>query len=360
MSEWILGCNSKYFDIKKAFSLEQTITWRQDISVEMGDIIYFYVPNPYRAILYKCEVIKTSLQNMDMNSRQYVLKPQYHDGVEEYMMLRLVCSYPDTLFTDKELKKFGVTSFQTAINVDARLANYLHKEGKNSMPFSKYFILIAIAAVVFVLGVGFSVAFGRKDDNKDTIISVTEIQSISEVSTSSSNVVSSEITISSKIVPEGNNEREKTEKPNLMKGVTAVPCSWSGDSNESFNSKTKETRLRTWNNDSYEGLIELEPNRKYILTIDSNDQIKYQFGYILYSSQDGDEYVEKNTMNNPGWVKIDNSSEKYDFVIQTDASSYYLGMNFGNEDLNKLTLEEINILKEIILNIEMVVDENDQ
>lgn len=54
MNEWILICNSQYFDIKKAFTLENTITWPQVEEISVGDIVYFYVSNPYQAILYKC------------------------------------------------------------------------------------------------------------------------------------------------------------------------------------------------------------------------------------------------------------------------------------------------------------------
>lgn len=369
MSEWILGCNSKYFDIKKAFSLEQTITWRQDISVETGDIIYFYIPNPYRAILYKCEVIQTSLQNMDKNSRQYVLKPQYHNGVEKYMMLKLVRSYPDTLFTDKELKKFGVTSFQTAINVDARLANYLHKEGKNSMPFSKYFILISMAAIVFVLGIGFYVAFGRKDDNKDTKDEKSIFIERSEESNHESSIIEPEGLVSSNVGQGAEISTVESEiisdpeelvsevRSNLMDNISAVPYSWNPNAGESFHKSTGKNRLRSWNNEKYGGLIQLYPNEIYKLSIKSSEEMDFNIGYILFSTEDGTDDVPDGLPYSSGWIYIDNNKDMYEFTINTSEKNYYLGINLANQDRSELTETEIACLKEVLKNIYLEKEE---
>lgn len=377
MNEWILGCNSKYFDIEKAFDQEQMITWRQEAPVKLGDIIYFYVSNPYQAILYKCEVIKVNLQNMDMNSRQYVLKPQYYDRVESYMLLKLVRAYPEVLFTDKELKKYGVTSFQTVVRVDSRLAHFLHREGRHSMFFLKYFKPIAIAIFGFLLGIGVYVAFGG---NKKDTFSEAEIQESSALSISSiivsdgnmeSSIKESDVLVSSSseldavisdVESEIGSEAEEIISEiqnNLMENISAVPYSWNPKEGETFHKTTGKNRLRSWNNERYGGLIQLFPNEIYYLSIKSCEEMAYKIGYILFATEDGSDYVEGGLPNNSGWIYIDNNKEKYEFTINTSEKNYYLGINLANKDGSELTENEIECLKEVLKNISLVKEKEE-
>ena len=48
MNEWILICNSNYFDLKKAFEKEDSITWPLIEGIAAGDSVYFYATNPYK------------------------------------------------------------------------------------------------------------------------------------------------------------------------------------------------------------------------------------------------------------------------------------------------------------------------
>lgn len=375
MNEWILGCNSKYFDIKKAFDQEQMITWRQENLVELGDIVYFYVSNPYQSILYKCEVVKINLHDMDMNSRRYVLKPQYYDRVESYMLLKLVRAYPETLFTDKELKKYGVTNFQTVVRVDSRLAQFLHREGRHGTFSLKYFIPIAIGIFGFMLGIGAYVAFGGNDDNKKNVLSEEEIQGSSALSISSiivsnsnveSNIKESEVMVSSSSEPDaamsdveseiGLEEEEITSEvqKNLMDNISAVPYSWNPKKGESFHNTTGKNRLRSWNNERYGGLIQLSPNEIYYLSIKSCEEMDYKIGYILFATEDGSDYVEGGLPNNSDWIYIDNNKEKYEFTINTSEKNYYLGINLANKDGSELTENETECLKEVLKNISLV------
>lgn len=53
MTEWIIPCNLKYYDVKGAFSKFKAIDWKQSAkNICVGDIVYIYVGKPISAIKY--------------------------------------------------------------------------------------------------------------------------------------------------------------------------------------------------------------------------------------------------------------------------------------------------------------------
>lgn len=133
--EWILICNSNYYDIRNAFSSCRTITWPQIENVTVGDVFYCYVTNPYKAVLYKCKVMETDLKHMDDNARDYVKHALFYENKQTYM--RLVCKeqYPENVFSDQVLKENGVESLQLTSKVPENLSRvfgaYNSKNQKN-------------------------------------------------------------------------------------------------------------------------------------------------------------------------------------------------------------------------------------
>lgn len=121
-------CNSKYFDLKKAFATENTITWPILEGVQKGDIAYFYVTIPCRAILFKCEVLEVGLYRMDDNAKSHVMHALFYDRKQIYMRLKKLTTYPDDLFTDEELKKNGIQNLQTSSRVHNDFNQYIEKK----------------------------------------------------------------------------------------------------------------------------------------------------------------------------------------------------------------------------------------
>ena len=164
--EWILICNSNYYDIRNVFSSCRTITWPQIENVTVGDVVYCYATNPYKAVLYKCEVMETNLKHMDDNARDYVKHALFYENKQTYM--RLVCKeqYPENVFLDQVLKENGVESLQLTSKVPENLSRvfgaYNSKNQKNKKRKKEPVAGIILLAILMIVGVWYN-GFYKKD-----------------------------------------------------------------------------------------------------------------------------------------------------------------------------------------------------
>lgn len=46
MSDWIIPCNIKKYDVLGAFPKLNTIDWKQSRNIKIGDTVYIYVGAP--------------------------------------------------------------------------------------------------------------------------------------------------------------------------------------------------------------------------------------------------------------------------------------------------------------------------
>lgn len=157
MNQWILICNNQYFDIKKAFTLENTITWPQVEEISVGDIVYFYVSNPCQAILYKCEVEELNLKRVDNVTRECVTHVFFYGNKQIYMRLRLLKEYPEDLLTSDVIKKNGIYNLQNTSKVSRELSSYIEnienpgKKGKKAI-LTGIIVIAAVAAIAIIIG----------------------------------------------------------------------------------------------------------------------------------------------------------------------------------------------------------------
>lgn len=341
MNEWVLICNIAYFDLKKAFAEQKIISWPQDIPVKVGDNVYFYVSSPYGAILYKCEVQEINLFTMDGSSENYVLNAIFYNGIQKYMRLKLSQQYPENRYTTAKLREAGVGNLQQPFQVNAGLADLLQGKEKKQKVNEKNVLQKVILAGTGVLALA-------------AIVVLVMSLSGSKTDQDSSSVVPSPIVYSE------TSEGDPRAEGDLMAKVTDAQYCWSGEANESFNEITRNTGLRTWNSESTGGLIELEPNQSYTLTVESCDDMDYMMGYILFSTADGTDLVKKDPMKNPGWTLISREKKTYTFTIIPDEMNHYLGVNFANGNRDNLTLDQENNIKYKINSLSLAENTNSQ
>ncbi len=94
MKEWIIPCNSKFYDVKNAFANLQRIDWKQSAkSIGVGDIVFIYVGKPIQAIMYKCVVNKTNLYSIEIDDSAYVINGKPYSSYKRHMELELIGSY---------------------------------------------------------------------------------------------------------------------------------------------------------------------------------------------------------------------------------------------------------------------------
>ena len=131
MNKWIIICNSKYFNMKKAFEKEKVITWPQEEKISEGDIVYCYITSPYKSILYKCQVETVGLYKMDENIKKYVIHPLFYDKQQLYMRIKCLESYSEDFLTSEKIRACGVDNLQTLTKMPDKLLQYIDAQIKS-------------------------------------------------------------------------------------------------------------------------------------------------------------------------------------------------------------------------------------
>lgn len=106
--EWLISCNTRYYDIDTAFEDLSVLDWKQAAKeIQVGDGVYIYVGKPVSAIKYKCIVNKTGLKSIEIDDAKYVINGATFENYGRYMELQLVRKYADELKLPN-LRKHGL------------------------------------------------------------------------------------------------------------------------------------------------------------------------------------------------------------------------------------------------------------
>ncbi len=129
MTEWIIPCNLKYYDVKGAFSKFKAIDWKQSAkNICVGDIVYIYVGKPISAIKYKCRVNKTNLSKVEIDDSEFVINGENYENYGNHMELELIREYADTELTRDMLVENGLKSnIQGPRRVDVLIRESINK-----------------------------------------------------------------------------------------------------------------------------------------------------------------------------------------------------------------------------------------
>lgn len=113
--EWIVPANPAYFDIDHAFSVRDTIYWKQSSKVMPGDLVYIYYGKPYAEIRYLCEAVETDLPFEGIN-----------DGpvhFETMMRIQKKFFFKGGLLSRQHIARFGVTNIRGPRYMPPQLKN---------------------------------------------------------------------------------------------------------------------------------------------------------------------------------------------------------------------------------------------
>lgn len=144
MSEWVITCNSKVYNVVGAFNKLNMVDWKQSTNVQVGDIIYIYVGAPIRAISFKCEVIKVDQSEELIDDSEFVLDDSNYGNYGRYMRLRLLEKYNDKNLEYDCLMANGLKTVQGPSKVSEELSDYLKNViSQNQKAVSEEILLIA-------------------------------------------------------------------------------------------------------------------------------------------------------------------------------------------------------------------------
>ena len=124
---WIIPCNPKLYDVVGAFDNLSIIEWSQTSNTSVGDTVYIYVGEQYKAIMYKCEVVAADLYGNRSDEDYAYYKDLKKDPDIRYMKLKLIEKYTPEKFPYHELKENGLGSVQGRSKATIQLMKYLEK-----------------------------------------------------------------------------------------------------------------------------------------------------------------------------------------------------------------------------------------
>lgn len=125
---WVIPANPKLYDIVSAFEKLDVIEWSQSTNTSVGDTVYIYVGEKYKAIMYKCEVVGADLYgNRSEDDLQYYKELKKEPDIR-YMKLKVIEKYAPERYPLKELKMNGLTNVQGRSKATMQLMQYLKKK----------------------------------------------------------------------------------------------------------------------------------------------------------------------------------------------------------------------------------------
>lgn len=126
LNEWIIPCNPSQYDVIGAFNELNKIEWKQSTNIQVGDIVYIYVGEPFKEIKYKCVAKKVNLDSASkIDDSKFILDGSNYENYGRYMELELIKEYVEKQYSLVKIKKHGLKSVRGPIKVKEELCNYI-------------------------------------------------------------------------------------------------------------------------------------------------------------------------------------------------------------------------------------------
>lgn len=126
MSEWVIPCNAKKFDIFEHFKSNKEIAFKRVGALKEGDLAYIYLSAPYSEIHFLCKVINDHLTDEELSKHQYALDKF---SSARYVLLSLESEYENGSLPLSKLKENGLGQVQRQARAGNELLNYIEKNG---------------------------------------------------------------------------------------------------------------------------------------------------------------------------------------------------------------------------------------
>lgn len=109
---WIVPANPKYYDIFSHFETQEEITWKQTTKVNVDDILYIYVTQPYRCIYYKCLVTQVDIPYSYADD---------HLKMKKVMKCKLLHTYKENEISMDLLSRIGIPNIRCTRKIHPKL-----------------------------------------------------------------------------------------------------------------------------------------------------------------------------------------------------------------------------------------------
>lgn len=108
MTYWIVPCNLKYYDVFGAFEKHKVLDWKQsNPTIAPGDHVFIYVGTPVQAIVFRCKVLETKLQEHLIDDSEFALLPEKYVNYDTHMRLELIEKYDTSVVNYAVMQEYG-------------------------------------------------------------------------------------------------------------------------------------------------------------------------------------------------------------------------------------------------------------
>jgi hypothetical protein len=121
---WIIICNPKFYDVKRAFDTLETVDWRQNRNIKPGDTVYIYCGAPVKELRYQCLVLESDMESSSFSDADCYLSKDLKP-CDRYMRLKLVEKFSEGKFPLNDLKANGLKSVQWATQASDELVEFI-------------------------------------------------------------------------------------------------------------------------------------------------------------------------------------------------------------------------------------------
>ncbi|OJH01369.1 hypothetical protein BL313_05430 [Staphylococcus hominis] len=134
MTNWVIICNPKYYDVENALKDNDFIYWHMNnYKYEIGDKVYIYVGGYLSAIKFETKVVDIDCNKDDFDDDKYYLSEKNYNYDQKYMKLERKETFNDDLLTTEFLKKIGFNAFRGPSKVTNRIENSIKQKIKNGL-----------------------------------------------------------------------------------------------------------------------------------------------------------------------------------------------------------------------------------
>ena len=127
MSEWIVPCNAKKFDIFKHLQANNEIAFKRVGALRKDDTAYIYLSSPYSEIKFRCTVINDQMSTEELDKHPYAVDKF---SANRYILIRIDEEYEHGSLPLAKLKENGLGQVQRQARADGKLLNYIKDNGQ--------------------------------------------------------------------------------------------------------------------------------------------------------------------------------------------------------------------------------------
>lgn len=127
-TEWLISCNTDYYDIINAFKELSIIEWKQSITPVIGDIVFIYVTKS-KSVRYRCVVNDINIETPRIDDSKFTIDDTKFGNYGKYMELKLLENFDEQLLPLSDLKSHGLKTVEWATNLSKNpsLHDYIYE-----------------------------------------------------------------------------------------------------------------------------------------------------------------------------------------------------------------------------------------